>query len=224
LFGISEQAASDHPDSRLSERTAQRRQEKTMKRETYERALRSAAQISFLALPFAVGCGNTFEPIDPTPVPGDGDGDGDGDDYRGDGSGDAYGDDGSDGTSDDGASDDGSGDDGASDDSGDGSECADSGTPFDCATALKDAYPNGDPNWYNSQDPTPRVDTGVSVEKLVECCSTLAAAPDAYLTFQDTGCCSLHNETDGAVANVGIACTPWGPPMPRAMRRPEVLS
>ena len=39
----------------------------------------------------------------------------------------------------------------------------------------------------------------------------------------DTGCCSLNNETDGAIANVGLACTPWGPPMPRAMRR-EVLS
>jgi hypothetical protein len=196
-----------------------------MRRETYERALRSAAQISFLTLPIAIGCGNTFEPVDPTPMPGDGDGDGDGDDYRGDGtgdgSGDAYGDD-ADATGDDGSSD-GTAD-GTEDGSGDGEECADSGTPFDCATALKDAYPNGDPNWYNSLEPTPRVETGVPVATLVECCSALAAAPDADLTLRDTGCCSLHNETDGAVANVGIGCTPWGPPMPRAMRRPEVLS
>ncbi len=197
-----------------------------MKRETYERALRSAAQISFLSLPLAIGCGNTYEPVDPTPMPGDGDGDGDGDDYRGDGTGDAYGDDddGADGDGD-GASkdDDGTGD--GSDGTGDGEECADSGTPpVDCATALKDAYPNGDPNWFDNSSPTPRVDTGVPVATLVECCTELAAGPDASFTLRDTGCCSLNNETDGSVANVGLACTPWGPPMPRAMQKPEVLS
>ena len=46
-----------------------------MKRETYERALRSAAQISFLSMPLIAACGGPiYEPVDAATGPG-GDGD-----------------------------------------------------------------------------------------------------------------------------------------------------
>jgi hypothetical protein len=145
-----------------------------MKRETYERALRSAAQISFLSLPLVGACGEPgAEPAEDTVA-------------------------------------------------GLVSElCADG-----CEAALKGAYPNGDPNWYDAARPTQRVRTRVPVATLVECCSDLAASLDAVgegYAIRDTGCCSLNNETH-AVENLGLACTPWGPPMPRAMRRRQVLS
>ena len=148
-----------------------------MKRETYERALRSAAQVSFLALPFAGACGGPiYEPVPDAATSGGGDGDG-------------------------------------------------SLSTAECEAALKAAYPDGDPNWYGGE-PTKRVDTGVPVATLVSCCSELAATAGSSgdgLGLRDTGCCSLNNETH-AVENIGVACTPWGPPMPRAMRRREVLS
>jgi hypothetical protein len=160
-----------------------------MKRETYERALRSASQISFLSLPLVTACGSTYEPVIDAGSSGHGYGDGDGHGDEGDDDGDA---------------------------------------PIDCAKALKAAYPNGDPNWYNSAEPTPRVDTGVPVATLVQCCidnpPTDADFAGGAGSYRESGCCSLNNETDGAIANLGLACTPWGPPMPRAMRRREVLS
>ena len=163
-----------------------------MKRETYERALRSASRISFLSLPLAAACGSTYEPVIDAGTGGGygGDEDGHGDE------GDAYGDDGDD--------------------------------VVDCKKALADAYPKGDPSWYDAFNPTPRVDTGVPVETLVQCCIDNPPSADEGSGggggYRDSGCCSLNNETDGAIANLGLACTPWGPPMPRAMRRREVLS
>lgn len=143
-----------------------------MKRETYERALRSAAQISVLSLPLLGACGNTYVPVVDASAPDDGEDD-------------------------------------------------DPRRPEECEAALAEAYPDGDPNWFGSS-PTPRVDTGVSVAELVACCELLPPSAEERSgsggPYQDSGCCSLNNETGGEIENVGLACTPWGPPMPRAMR------
>jgi hypothetical protein len=146
-----------------------------MRRDTYERALRSAAQISFLSLPMVACGGPSYTPVQDASAPGG--------DTPGDGDGEKLG-------------------------------------AAECDKALKDAYPNGDPNWFNSSMPTKRAETGVPVATLVQCCNDIiaAGASDITLTLRDTGCCSLNNETQ-AVEGVGVACTPWGPPMPRAMRR-----
>src|SRR5262245_55203202 len=134
-----------------------------MKRETYERALRSAAQVSFLSLPLLSACAGPIQ----APVS----------------------------------------------DASDGKAASGDGdlTVTECERTLKEAYPKGDPNWYGPT-PTARADTGVALEELVQCCRDMAGASAAQgnnLALRDTGCCSLHHETN-AVENIGLACTPWG--------------
>jgi hypothetical protein len=79
----------------------------------------------------------------------------------------------------------------------------------ECRDALKAAWPNGDPKFYDPDEGTPRVATDVSDADLAACCERHQAklSTDDY---RDLGCCSAKWE--------GGHCTPWGPPMPPAMR------
>ena len=79
----------------------------------------------------------------------------------------------------------------------------------ECRTALKEAFPNGDPNWPNPQNPTPREKTAVSDADLQACCDGIAQAGSTE-DYRSLGCCSVKDN--------GVHCTPWGPPTPPAMR------
>lgn len=85
---------------------------------------------------------------------------------------------------------------------------ADPSTEAECRTALSAAYPNGDDNWYQPQNPTPRKETEVSTAALVSCCEKHAGTLGDQ-DYRSLGCCSAKFD--------GAHCTPWGPPMPPAM-------
>lgn len=78
-----------------------------------------------------------------------------------------------------------------------------------CAERLKAAFPNGDEqNWFDA----PHVDDAA----LAACCNAAGAALDpngndwkSLEEFRNSGCCSVKD-----VTTVSSACTPWGPPVP----------
>jgi hypothetical protein len=153
-----------------------------MTRDTYERALKAAAQIAFLSL--VAGCGGATQGEGSETLTGEG----------------------------------------AAENQAEAlakkaSSCP-STRPTDksCRAAIKAAYPNGDPDWYG--EGTPRKPTSTSDAALAACCEqvffkngTNGGDPDLH----DSGCCTVLKLSHSSV--VGIACTPWGPPMPVAMPR-----
>lgn len=156
-----------------------------MNRDVYERALRSAAQITFLG--FLGGCGGVAAPEEAT---------------------------------------------GATDDA--LATCG--GADGACRRAIADAWPAGDPEWWGTG--TPRVQTPVSDRALATCCARLLPRRtdgggieyhERLGTWRTSGCCSAtRTASDPASPGIpsdpelAVACTPWGPPMPRAARRPAV--
>jgi hypothetical protein len=76
---------------------------------------------------------------------------------------------------------------------------------------LADAFPNGDPSWYDPTRPTARVHTTASEAQLAGCCQQLGSAASVgdmrtLEEFRTLGCCSIKFEPGH--------CTPWGPPTP----------
>jgi hypothetical protein len=87
-----------------------------------------------------------------------------------------------------------------------------------CRAAIQGAYPNGDPDWYGQG--TPRTPTPTSDATLAKCCEQLFfknGSNDGTPELHNSGCCTILKLAQSSV--VGVACTPWGPPMPVAMRR-----
>jgi hypothetical protein len=82
-------------------------------------------------------------------------------------------------------------------------------TEAECRAALAEAYPNGDPKFYNPNEPTPRAPTTVSDADLRACCEGLKSTA-SYEDYRQLGCCAQAFESGH--------CTPWGPPTPPAMR------
>ncbi len=82
-------------------------------------------------------------------------------------------------------------------------------TDAECRAALTEAFPNGDPKWYQGDHGTARVATGTSDADLVACCDSLSKTASTE-DYRQLGCCSTKFD--------GPHCTPWGPPMPPAMR------
>jgi hypothetical protein len=81
-------------------------------------------------------------------------------------------------------------------------------TEAECRSALAAAYPNGDAQWYDPNNHTPRTATPVSDSALAACCEHQV---DVFSTsdYRKLGCCAAHFN--------GGHCTPWGPPMPPAL-------
>ena len=151
-----------------------------MTRDTYERALKSAAQIAFLS--FIAGCGA---------APAEG----------------------AETQSDESAN--------TASDALAGKSCGGNTPTTDksCKDAIKAAYPNGDPDWFGQG--TPRKPTSTTDAQLAKCCEQVyfkngqqnIGTPD----MRNSGCCTVLRNSHSTV--LGLACTPWGPPMPVAMRR-----
>lgn len=79
-----------------------------------------------------------------------------------------------------------------------------------CDEKLKALFPSGDEAWFTgpavSSDPA-----------LAECCGAKLEALkpadfEGLSDFRKSGCCHVDN-----VPNVGVACTPWGPPAPPSL-------
>jgi hypothetical protein len=86
-----------------------------------------------------------------------------------------------------------------------------------CKKMLKDAFPNGDPDWFSgAAGQKDQALTYYSDADLVACCKNLvpAAGNTAEWTwtheYRNLGCCELAREVS--------ACTPWGPACPRGMQ------
>jgi hypothetical protein len=96
---------------------------------------------------------------------------------------------------------------------------------------LERAFPDGDRNWW-AMDVNPAL---AGQEDVTACCKEIVPgdyspdAAEAYLhgieKFRHVGCCSadyraVADAGDAGLSPaqvVGMACTPWGPPMPPAM-------
>ena len=94
------------------------------------------------------------------------------------------------------------------------SDChhADASVPkLSCDQLIAAAFPG--------EDKYPGTKQSVSAE-VQACCLDSLTDHDGGVTFNTThrwDCCA--NLPDNAGENVGIACTPWGPPVPPAMKR-----
>jgi hypothetical protein len=82
-------------------------------------------------------------------------------------------------------------------------------TPPDCNALVAAAFPT------EGNYPGTKQDVGAEVEA---CCVKLLASTDGVMTHRWDCCANLPKD-----ANVGIACTPWGPPVPPPMRRARQL-
>jgi hypothetical protein len=88
--------------------------------------------------------------------------------------------------------------------------------PLPCDARLAATFPDGGAPYYVNDTP-PSTDPA-----LIACCNELAAklSPATRTeAIRSSGCC--HVAFDGEASS---ACTPWGPPVPPAMRAPSRLS
>jgi hypothetical protein len=92
---------------------------------------------------------------------------------------------------------------------------------------LKEVFPNGDKTWWDRSKASPELKGNVDV---TECCESMLKGDGGedlskIGTFRSSGCCAADYSGDGGnnLGNVPVfsACTPWGPPVPPAMRRPK---
>jgi hypothetical protein len=103
---------------------------------------------------------------------------------------------------------------------------------------LKEVFPSGDPHWFSHGGP----DATLSADKdVTTCCESMLKAPapppaassgkagDAgpaagndslsrLAKFRQAGCCAAkYPATSNGESAIGMACTPWGPPVPPSM-------
>lgn len=94
----------------------------------------------------------------------------------------------------------------------------DAGTPHEllaCLEQLEAHFPNGDPDWSSFWE-----GTQVTDPELAACCTAFAGPPRSalndpwpnYELLRNAGCCHVTGW------GREMHCTPWGPPMPPAMR------
>ncbi len=91
--------------------------------------------------------------------------------------------------------------------------CHDAGQPLDCHQVVDEAFPTAGSYPGKKQDVS---------EEVAACCDTLLAGgwTDAGAGEHRWDCCANAAHPD----KVGIACTPWGPPVPPAMRRRDEVA
>lgn len=93
--------------------------------------------------------------------------------------------------------------------------------PLACDAVLASAFPNPDPTHYQ-YEPVP------ATAEIAACCKDELTAHDAASAYR-WECCVAYDPALGPgsaptmTSELGIACTPWGPPVPPSMKRARGL-
>jgi hypothetical protein len=81
---------------------------------------------------------------------------------------------------------------------------------------LKEAFPDGDHQWFSHPEPD---ETLKGDEAVTACCESIIKGPSSVqkiAKFRGSGCCAADfpDDNDAKLS----ACTPWGPPVPPSMK------